>query len=158
MTYSRVPLGTVMEQIRDLLKSAMPARLTALGLPVPATADFRLVALREGEDDLPQVIVEATASRRPIGAGGAFLPLYDVRIICAFRPMGREEAFRDGADMATVADAVMFDNAGYDNPPGTVWWSSILVNSARSMPAGQEGQWEGGVCTMTLEGDPQSYG
>jgi hypothetical protein len=156
VTYAVVPVKRVIERIDAILQADMPARVAAAGLPAIVSWTYANV-LVDDENQLPQCCLDLTWGRRGISAGGGVLPQYNIDIVFALPWIGNQDNYVYGVEMASIAEAVMYDYAQAADGTGTLW-TSIPNNFAQGEPVGQHGEWQGGHIRLRLEGAQINYG
>lgn len=157
MTYTPVPIRRAMEAVKSILEDGMPARLVTAGLPAISSWTFADVLVTD-ESKLPQVCIDMNHTRRARSAGGGFQAMYKLVIVCALEWTGNEDGFLDGAEMASIAEALMYHNVQYEDGTGELW-NAIPSTSTKCGPVGNvEEAWQGGRCEMVLAGLRLAYG
>jgi len=161
MAYTPVPIRRAMEAVKSILEDGMPAKLSAAGLPAISSFTFADVLVNE-ENQLPQVVIDLNYKRHSRTAGGGFQGMYKLMVVCALEWTGNEDGYLDGAEMASIAEALMFDNAQYEDGTGELW-NAIPNKLCECGAAGNDGAdekvaWQGGRCVMTLVGKRLVYG
>jgi len=138
--WAPVPIGTYLENLQSILQAQMPGRLVTAGLPAVVTWTYQDVMF-DSDDKLPQVCVGAKWVHRPKGGGGSFEPIYSTEIICAFPWLGTGDGYKDGAAMASIAEALVYYNIGNG-------YEDVVERTGVGMAAGWRESpplWQGGV-------------
>lgn len=146
-------LDLVLGRALALVEAALPAQIAAISW-MPAIKTYGLgdpTAVQAG--DFPTVRFSGVMLVEAKVGGRSLEPHYDLNCIVAYKQRATDEAYYDGCRLADLVVQTLLAND--TDPP---YWRTMLRSSVRIAPAySEEGQWQGGLVSITAIGDQVTW-